>query len=146
MSSRIIVPNLDDPKPFCHSHASGDGNIYFTSGIVSRKDGSTGLNIGVSRTTDNTALVHNIEEQFLDIVDQLYEITCYLGLEHNHVMHSLLDVRVFIVDVKKHFKVFNSVYAQWMKDMESYPARTTVGVSALPSDVILEIAFTIEAS
>ena len=41
------------------------------------------------------------------------------------------------------FSDFNIIYGNWMGKRTNYPARTTIGVFDLPSNVILEMAFTL---
>ena len=134
---------LEDPKKFFHSHASGNENIIYTSGMVSRKDDLTGLNIGVkiSASESNNKYVHNIELQFLDIIKQLELICEDLEIEKSDLKDHILESKAYIVDVKRYFKDFNKSYGNWMGIRDNYPARTTIGVDALPSNVVLEMSF-----
>ena len=141
MATFIYAEALDDPKPFYHSHATGIRNLYFTSGMVSRKYKDTKMHIGVSNL--NGKIVHNIELQFLDIIAQLYEVSGQIGIAKQDVQHSLIEVRVFLIEVKRYFKPFNAAYGIWMGNKINHPARTTIGVADLPSDVALEMSFTI---
>ena len=97
---------LEDPKKFFHSHASGNENIIYTSGMVSRKDDLTGLNIGVkiSASESNNKYVHNIELQFLDIIKQLELICEDLEIEKSDLKDHILESKAYIVDVKRYFK------------------------------------------
>ena len=134
---------LEDPKKFFHSHASGNENIIYTSGMVSRKDDLTGLNIGVkiSASESNNKYEHNIELQFLDIIKQLELICEDLEIEKSDIKDHILESKAYIVDVKRYFKDFNKSYGNWMGIRDNYPARTTIGVDALPSNVVLEMSF-----
>ena len=134
---------LEDPKKFFHSHASGNANIIYTSGMVSRKDDLTGLNIGVkiSASESNNKYEHNIELQFLDIIKQLELICEDLEIEKSDLKDHILESKAYIVDVKRYFKDFNKSYGNWMGIRDNYPARTTIGVDALPSNVVLEMSF-----
>ena len=136
--------NLQDPSIFFHSHASGEGNIIFTSGIVSRKNEETGLNIGVSiinQKEEKEIYDHKIDLQFKDIILQLNSICEDIGIDKNNLKDNILETKVFIVEVKKYFQQFNECYGEWMGERNSYPARTTIGVSDLPSNVVLEMSF-----
>ena len=69
---------LENPSKFFHSHASYCENIFLTSGIVSRKDELTGINIGVKaieKSSEEKVYEHDIKLQFMDIVNQL-ELIC----------------------------------------------------------------------
>ena len=143
MVRSVCSKQLDDPKPFYHSHATGLGNIYITSGMVSRKTKGSDMNIGVSYCEDSKAFKHNIDLQFNDIVSQLEVISAEIGISSENLRDSIIDVRVFIVNVKEYFQDFNKAYGKWIGDRNNYPSRTTIGVDALPSNVVLEIAFTL---
>ena len=146
MINSICSKFLDDPRSFYHSHASGVGNLYITSGMVSRKDISTGLNIGVTYCDSSNLFKHDIGLQFNDIIIQLGFIAGDLGIGLEDLHNSILDVRVFIVNLKHNFQAFNSAYGEWIGDRESYPSRTTIGVYDLPSNVVLEMAFTLDVN
>ena len=47
MITNLNCKKLENPSKFFHSHASYCENIVLTSGMVSRKDEKTGINIGV---------------------------------------------------------------------------------------------------
>ena len=112
--------------------------------MVSRKNEETGLNIGVSKiplAEEKEVYHHEIELQFKDIIIQLNSIGEEIGIDKNNLKDHILETKVFIVDVKKYFKKFNKCYGEWMGERNSYPARTTIGVSDLPSNVVLEMSF-----
>ena len=139
-----IANNLSDPSQFSHSHASEiSGNLIITSGMVSRMDESTGLNIGVKK--EQSMLEHHIEEQFLDIVRQLELLAKTIYAEDCDIREKIVETKVFIVDVKKYFKQFNAAYKKWMEGRTQFPARTTIGVQDLPSNVVLEMSFILSA-
>ena len=112
--------------------------------MVSRKNEETGLNIGVSiipSKEGNEVYHHEIELQFKDIIIQLNNICEDIGIDKNNLKDHILQTKVFMVDVKKYFQKFNKCYGEWMGKRNSYPARTTIGVSDLPSNVVLEMSF-----
>ena len=59
--------------------------------------------------------------------------------EYGVTLEDLLIVRVFLVDFEE-FPAFNAAWAAFFKDRP--PARTTVGVSALPLAAAVELEFT----
>ena len=137
---------LQDPSKFFHSHLSGNDNIFITSGMVSRKEINSDLNIGVKahKNLDNQIIYkHDIKLQFVDIVKQLEIICSDLNFSKEDIREHILETRVYIVDLKKYFSDFNIIYGNWMGKRTNYPARTTIGVFDLPSNVILEMAFTL---
>ena len=50
---------------------------------------------------------------------------------------NLVDVTVFLTNMKKDFPVFNKIYGEYFKDNQ--PCRTTVGVNALPTPIAIEL-------
>ena len=50
---------------------------------------------------------------------------------------NLVDVTVFLTDMKKDFPDFNRIYADYFKDNQ--PCRTTVEVNALPTPIAIEL-------
>jgi 2-aminomuconate deaminase len=50
---------------------------------------------------------------------------------------NIVDVTVFLVNMKRDFQQFNKIYAEYFK--ENQPCRTTVEVNALPSPIAVEL-------
>jgi len=50
---------------------------------------------------------------------------------------NLVDVTVFLTNMKKDFPVFNQIYGEYFK--ENQPCRTTVEVNALPTPIAIEL-------
>jgi 2-aminomuconate deaminase len=50
---------------------------------------------------------------------------------------KLVDVTVFLTNMKDDFKTFNRIYADYFK--ENQPCRTTVEVNALPTPIAIEL-------
>jgi 2-aminomuconate deaminase len=50
---------------------------------------------------------------------------------------KLVDVTVFLVDMKRDFHAYNKIYAEYFKDNQ--PCRTTVSVTSLPSAIAIEL-------
>jgi 2-aminomuconate deaminase len=48
-----------------------------------------------------------------------------------------VDVTVFLTDMKRDFKTYNKIYAEYFKT--AMPCRTTVEVNALPSPIAIEL-------
>ena len=48
-----------------------------------------------------------------------------------------MDVLVFLVDMDRDFPGYNEVYADYFANI--LPARTTVSVEALPTDIAIEL-------
>ena len=50
---------------------------------------------------------------------------------------QLVDVTVFLVNMKRDFHVYNKIYAEYFKD--NLPCRTTVEINSLPTPIAIEL-------
>jgi 2-aminomuconate deaminase len=50
---------------------------------------------------------------------------------------QLIDVTVFLVNMKRDFYTYNKLYAEYFK--ENLPCRTTVEISSLPTPIAIEL-------
>ncbi|MFM7487160.1 MAG: RidA family protein, partial [Cytophagales bacterium] len=50
---------------------------------------------------------------------------------------NLVDITVFLTNMKKDFAAFNKIYAEYFK--ENQPCRTTVEINALPTPIAIEL-------
>jgi 2-aminomuconate deaminase len=50
---------------------------------------------------------------------------------------KIVDVTVFLVNMKRDFRSFNKIYAEYFKD--NLPCRTTVEINALPTPIAIEL-------
>ena len=57
---------------------------------------------------------------------------------------QLVDVTTFLTDMKRDFKIYNRVYAEYFNVTQ--PCRTTVEVNALPSPISIELKCIAEIS
>ena len=52
---------------------------------------------------------------------------------------DLVDVTVFLTDMARDFASFNRVYAEYFPDQATAPCRTTLGITALPTPIAIEL-------
>ena len=132
MDDKII--NIDSAaKPLgAYPHARKVGNLLFLSGIGSRS------------AVDNK-IPGLVQEENGNIVS--YDI----ALETHHVMTNvkavleasgsswdkIVDVTVFLTNMKKDFPIYNKIYAEYFKDVQA--CRTTVEVKSLPTPIAIEL-------
>jgi 2-aminomuconate deaminase len=50
---------------------------------------------------------------------------------------NLVDVTVFLTNMKKDFPIYNKIYAEYFKD--NLPCRTTIEISSLPTPIAIEL-------
>ncbi|MEQ9186918.1 MAG: Rid family hydrolase [Cryomorphaceae bacterium] len=125
------------PKPVgLYPHARKVGNLLFLSGVGPRTAGSDANDSGVP----GLALDHNgnfeefdFEAQCRSVFDNVRAVLEASGSS----WENLVDVTVFLVHMKRDFKTYNRVYAEYFKDVQ--PCRTTVEISSLPTPIAIEL-------
>ena len=50
---------------------------------------------------------------------------------------NIVDVQVFLTNMKDDFATYNKVYAEWFKDNQ--PCRTTIEINCLPTPIAIEL-------
>ena len=121
------------PEPVgLYPHARRVGNLLFLSGVGPRKKGSKDIP-GVTLDKDRNIVSYNIEEQCHSVFQNVRLILEASGAK----WENLVDVTVFLTNMKDDFPTFNKIYAEYFKD--SQPCRTTVEVNALPTPIAIEL-------
>jgi 2-aminophenol/2-amino-5-chlorophenol 1,6-dioxygenase subunit alpha len=116
------------PKPVGpYPHARRVGDFLFLSGIGPRKPG-TGEIPGL--LPDGR---HDIEVQTRACIENVKVILEEAGSS----LEKVLDVTVYLTDMKGDFEKFNEVYAEYLGKIQ--PTRTTVGVDSLPTPISIEL-------
>ncbi|MFN3917188.1 MAG: RidA family protein [Flavobacteriales bacterium] len=136
MSNEKISTNKA-PKPMgLYPHARRVGNLLFLSGVGPRAagSGSEEANIpGLKYDKNGNYEAFDFEAQCRSVFDNVRVILEESGSK----WENLVDVTTFLVDMKRDFKTYNRVYAEYFKDNQ--PCRTTVEVNALPSPIAIEL-------
>jgi 2-aminomuconate deaminase len=52
---------------------------------------------------------------------------------------DLVDVTVFLTDMSADFRAYNQVWAEYFPDAATAPCRTTLGITALPTPIAIEL-------
>jgi 2-aminomuconate deaminase len=115
-----------------YPHARKVGNLLFLSGVGPRKKGSKEIP-GVKMDDNGNILAYDIETQCHAVFQNVRYILEASGSD----WEKLVDVTVFLTNMKKDFPVFNKIYAEYFKDNK--PCRTTVEVNALPTPIAIEL-------
>lgn len=125
------------PKPMgLYPHARRVGNLLFLSGVGPRAagSGSEEANIpGLKFDNNGNYETFDFEAQCRSVFDNVKVIL----EESGSSWENLVDVTIFLVDMKRDFKTYNRVYAEYFK--ENQPCRTTVEINALPSPIAIEL-------
>jgi 2-iminobutanoate/2-iminopropanoate deaminase len=115
------------PKPaFKYSHVIKAGPNYYISGLLAQ-DRETGALIGDSPGAQAAKILENLKVLMKEFK---------LGFEH------LVMSRIFTTDMDK-FSEINVAWEQVFNHIKhAPPARTSIGVAALPLKALVEIEFT----
>ncbi len=122
------------PEPVgAYPHSRRVGDLLFISGMGPRKRGTKEIP-GVTLDSNRKIIAYDIEKQTHSVMEN---IKCVLE-ESGSSMDKVVDVQVFLTNMKSDFKQFNSVYAEYF-NAESGPTRTTVEVGSLPTPIAVEL-------
>lgn len=121
------------PEPVgLYPHARKVGNLLFLSGVGPRKKGSKEIP-GVTLDENKNIVAYNIAEQCHSVFQNVRFILEASGSR----WENLVDVTVFLTNMKDDFATFNKIYAEYFKDNQ--PCRTTVEINALPTPIAIEL-------
>lgn len=119
-----------------YPHARKVGNLLFLSGVGPRTAGSDANDSGVP----GLELDHMGNFKAFDFEAQVHSVFANVKaiLEASgSSWDQLVDVTVFLVDMKRDFQTFNRLYAEYFK--ENQPCRTTVEINSLPTPIAIEL-------
>lgn len=83
-----------------------------------------------------------------DVVDYDIETQCCAVFENVRLVledsgaswNDIVDVTVFLTNMKKDFPIYNKLYAQYFSGEDKpNPTRTTIEVGALPTPIAIEL-------
>lgn len=121
------------PEPVgLYPHARKVGNLLFLSGVGPRKKGSKDIP-GVTLDGDKKIVAYDIETQCHAVFQNVRFILEAAGSK----WENLVDVTVFLTNIKDDFATYNKIYAEYFKDNQ--PCRTTVEITALPTPIAIEL-------
>lgn len=121
------------PEPVgLYPHARKVGNMLFLSGVGPRKRGAKKIP-GVELTEDGSIASYDIEEQCRSVFNNIR----YILEDAGSSWDNIVDVTVYLTNMKDDFKAYNKMYAEYFKDNQ--PCRTTVEINCLPTPIAIEL-------
>lgn len=121
------------PEPVgAYPHARRVGNLLFLSGVGPRKRGSKEIP-GVTLDDTGNIVSYDIEQQCHSVFQNVRFVLEASGSK----WENLVDVTVFLTNMKQDFPIFNKIYAEYFK--ENQPCRTTIEINALPTPIAIEL-------
>ncbi|MCW5961508.1 MAG: hypothetical protein KIS76_15195 [Pyrinomonadaceae bacterium] len=130
---KLVINSDSAPEPVgLYPHARRVGNLLFLSGVGPREKGTSKIP-GVELNEDGEIVSYDIEAQCRSVFKNVRSIVESAGSSWGEIV----DVTVFLTNMKADFKTYNRVYAEYFADNQ--PCRTTVEISSLPTPIAIEL-------
>jgi 2-aminomuconate deaminase len=121
------------PEPVgLYPHARKVGNLLFLSGVGPRSRGTKEIP-GVTLNEDGEIIDYDIEKQCHSVFNNIR----YILEDAGSSWDNIVDVTVFLTNMKDDFKTYNKIYADYFKDNQ--PCRTTLEIKSLPTPIAIEL-------
>lgn len=131
MNDKINSSKAPEPVGL-YPHARKVGNLLFLSGVGPRERG-TKVIPGVELDANSKIISYDIEKQCHSVFRNIRYILEDCGSSWDNIV----DVTVFLTNMKDDFAIYNKVYAEYFKD--NLPCRTTVEINCLPTPIAIEL-------
>ena len=127
------IESQNAPEPVgLYPHARQVGNLLFLSGIGPRERGKKHIP-GVKLDSDGNIVSYDIKSQCHSVFKNVRMVLEDAGSS----WENLIDVTVFLTNMKDDFEIYNQLYSEYFKDNQ--PCRTTVEISSLPTPIAIEL-------
>ena len=117
-----------------YPHARRVGNLLFLSGIGPR-DPVTDAIAGNEYSSDGRVCKYDVQAQVRAVFANVRAVLEASGAR----WEDLVDVTVFLTDMAGDFKAYNAVWKDYFPDAGTAPCRTTLGITALPTPIAIEL-------
>jgi 2-aminomuconate deaminase len=133
MDSNNSINSSRAPEPVgLYPHAKRVGDLLFLSGVGPRERGSKKIS-GVELDEKGNIISYDIETQCRSVFQNIRWILEEAGSSWD----KLIDVTVFLTNMKDDFETYNKIYAEYFKDNQ--PCRTTIEIKSLPTPIAIEL-------
>jgi 2-aminomuconate deaminase len=121
------------PEPVgLYPHAKKVGNLLFLSGVGPRSKGTKDIP-GVELNEKGEIVSYDIEKQ----CHSVFQNVRYIVEESGSSWDKIVDVTVFLTNMKDDFKTYNRLWAEYFKN--DPPCRTTIEINCLPTPIAIEL-------
>jgi len=115
-----------------YPHARKVRNLLFLSGVGPRKAGQTDIP-GVTLNENGEIESYDIKQQCHSVFQNIK----YILEDSGSSWDNIVDVQVFLTNMKDDFNTYNKIYADYFKDNQ--PCRTTIEIKSLPTPIAIEL-------
>jgi 2-aminomuconate deaminase len=131
--SNEVIKTENAAKPLgSYPHARKVGNLLFLSGIGSRQASDNTIP-GLELDAEGNIVKYDIEAECHSVFANVKAVLEASGSSWD----KIVDVTVFLTNMKKDFPVYNNIYAEYFNGVEA--CRTTVEVKSLPTPICIEL-------
>src|SRR3954462_11387845 len=128
-----IIKTTNAAKPLgAYPHARRVGNLLFLSGIGSRSAQDNSIP-GLVQDEEGNIVSYDIEAECHSCFANVKAVLEASGSS----WEKIVDVTVFLTNMKKDFPIYNRVYGEYFRNIEA--CRTTVEVRSLPTPIAIEL-------
>jgi 2-aminomuconate deaminase len=128
-----VVRTDTAPAPVgAYPHARRVGDLLLLSGVGPRQPGTNAIP-GNVYDAQGTLIDYDIEQQCRQVFANVRAVLEASGAR----WEQLVDVTVFLTDMKRDFATYNRLYAEYFKGVDA--CRTTLGITALPTPIAIEL-------
>ncbi len=128
-----LINSSKAPEPVgLYPHARRVGNLLFLSGVGPRERGTKKIP-GVELDENGNITSYDIEIQCHSVFKNIR----YILEDAGSSWDKLVDVTVFLTNMKDDFPTYNKIYAEYFKD--NLPCRTTIEIKSLPTPIAIEL-------
>ena len=120
-----------------YPHARRVGNLLFLSGIGPRDPIDNTIE-GNIYDSDNRLISYDIDRQCRAVFANVRAVLEASGAH----WEDLVDVTTYLTDMARDFPVYNAIWAEYFPDPDAAPCRTTLGITALPTPIAIELKCT----
>ena len=131
MSNIINTENASTPLG-TYPHARRVGNLLFLSGIGPRNPKDNSIP-GLKLSKKGKIKSYDIEAECHSVFANVKAVLEASGSSWD----KIIDVTVFLTNMKKDFPIYNNIYSEYFKDVQA--CRTTVEVTSLPTPIAIEL-------
>lgn len=133
MSGNVKIESSKAPEPVgLYPHARKVGNLLFLSGVGPRQRGASKIP-GVELDANNQIISYDIEAQCHSVFKNIQ----YILEDAGSSWQNIIDVTVFLTNMKDDFAKYNKIWAEYFKD--NLPCRTTIEINKLPTPIAIEL-------
>lgn len=128
-----IIHTSSAAKPLgMYPHARKAGNLLFLSGIGPRNAADNSIP-GLKQDEHGNIIEYDIAAECHSVFANVKAVLEASGSSWD----KMIDVTVFLTNMKKDFPVYNKIYGEYFKDVHA--CRTTVEVKSLPTPIAIEL-------